>query len=399
MNERSALAGKRCLFALCGFELGGAERQALHLARHLQAEGCSVKVWGHHHRWSGAELVIEHCEAAGIPWAEHRFRWPSRKTDFLRDGSQWLRGLWREKPEIVLSYTPWPSVACGLFWRLSPAKAFIWGQRDTGDLRGDAVERFACRSASAVVCNAAHEVDYLRRALGEIPGPVSVIHNGIELPPAENSRREWRISLGIDRETPVATMLANFRPQKDHGALLHAWKRLLDSRQDAKRPPRLLLAGAPQDSHMPAHRLAADLGLLDTVTFLDQVRDITGLLAATDVGVLISSHEGLPNAVLEYMAAGLPVVATDLPGNREALGDDPGQPLCAIGDEETLAAVLATLIDGPSLRERLGSRNRERAAAEFSIDSMCVKSVRLIANLLNCRSGRSDARVKTSSSH
>jgi hypothetical protein len=67
------LKGKRVLFVLCGFDLGGAERQALYLARYLKGIGCKVRVWGHHHHKVGPELVIKECETSGIPWAEYKF--------------------------------------------------------------------------------------------------------------------------------------------------------------------------------------------------------------------------------------------------------------------------------------------------------------------------------------
>jgi len=112
------------------------------------------------------------------------------------------------------------------------------------------------------------------------------------------------------------------------------------------------------------------------------VKDVSGLLAASDIGVLSSVHEGLSNAILEYMASGLPVVATDLPANREALGEDPRQPFCRPGDSDLLADQLRVLIDNEWLRREVGERNRLRASSEFSISAMCRSSATLINQLL-----------------
>ena len=160
-----------------------------------------------------------------------------------------------------------------------------------------------------MICNAAHEVQYLRHTLGETSAPVFVVHNGIELEPCEKTRAEWRAELGISEDVTVATMLANFRPEKDHPTLLHAWRRLLGTIAHGQSRPRLLLAGAPQETYPAVRQLASCLGLLDTVSFPGQMRDVSGLLAASDVGILSTESEGLPNAVLEYMAGGLPVIA------------------------------------------------------------------------------------------
>ncbi|OPZ04347.1 MAG: putative glycosyltransferase EpsD [candidate division BRC1 bacterium ADurb.BinA364] len=107
-----------------------------------------------------------------------------------------------------------------------------------------------------------------------------------------------------------------------------------------------------------------------------------GLLGASDLGVLCSKSEGLPNAILEYMANGLPVVASDLPGNREALGDDPLQILPASGDADSLAERMLSFLQSPRLSRDVGERNRLRAEQEFSLKSMCEKSVAILNDLL-----------------
>ncbi len=382
VNSQSILAGKRVLFVLCGFDLGGAERQALHFARHLKNLGCDVRVWGHHHGFAGPELVIEHCEAAGIPWAVHKFRWPCRKKSFFPQLWGLLRGLYRERPDVILPYLPWPSTGCNLVWRFSPAQVCIWGQRDCGDLRGDAVQRFAYRRSSAVICNAAHEVDYLRHTVGETTAPVYVVHNGVEMAPARKARAEWRAELGIEENAAVATMVANFRHQKDHPTLLRAWRKVLSDNPKAQPGPRLLLAGAHQESYGSVRQLARDLGLLHSASFPGQVKDVAGLLAASDIGILSTTHEGLPNAILEYMTCGLPVVATDIPGNREALGNEPQQ-FCKPNDAASLASTLEPLLMDANLRQRLGARNRQRALEEFSVGRMCKTMAGIIGDLLN----------------
>lgn len=374
------IAGKRILFVFCSLELGGAERQGLHLARHLKRLGYDVRVWSTH---AGRGLVADHCEAAGIPWAVHRFRWPCRKGSLIRDGWRLVHALRKERPDVILPYTTWPNVGCGLTWRLSSAKACIWGQRNVNCLRGDPVERFAYRRASAVVCNAEHEADYLHRTLGETGARRYIVHNGLELEPARKTRAEWRTELGLSADATVFTMLANFRPQKDHPTLLRAWRKMLDATpEDGTHRPHLLLAGAPQQSYLTVRQLADNLDLLDTVHFPGQIEDVSGLLAASDIGVLASTHEGLSNAVLEYMASGLPVVATDLPGNREALGEAVQPSLVRVGDADELADRLRDLLADPYTRACIGRLNRQRVQTAFSVEAMCEKTVTIIGNLL-----------------
>lgn len=388
MLKPSNLTGKRVLFVLCGFELGGAERQALHFARHLKSRGVEVTVWGHHHRHVGPERVIAMCEDAGIPWAERKFRWPCGKLALLRDSWRLWWGLCREHPDAILAYTTWPNVGCGLVWRWSPARVFIWGQRNCEDLRGDALERMAYRTASAVICNAGHEVDYLDAVIGRTSAPIHVVHNGTDLPPPQMTAAAWRANLGIPAEAMVFTMLANFRHgQKDHPTLLHAWAQVLAAQPPGSQKPHLVLAGAPQDSHEAVLTLAGELNILDSLHAPGHVTDVAGLLAASDVGVLATTYEGLPNAVLEYMMAGLPVVASDVPGVREGLGPDSAAPLCPPGDVAALAAALLALVGDPARRRALGARNREHAATRFSLEAMCGAMTGILEDALRETAG------------
>jgi glycosyltransferase involved in cell wall biosynthesis len=322
------------------------------------------------------------CEDAGIPWTTSRFLWPCRKRTLLRDGLRLLHVLRHIQPDVILAYTHSPNVGCGLFWRWSKAKAFIWGQRNVNQERGDAVERLAWRHASTVICNAHHMIDYLEKNLGPTQAPIHIVYNGVELPPAIRTRSEWRSGLGIEEDTTVATMVANFRSQKDQQTLLHSWKRIMDTWKQNEAVPHLLFAGAAQETHEKIKDLADQLNLKNTVHFLGPVEDVTGLLAASEIGVLISHHEGLSNSILEYMAAGIPVVATDLPGNREALGCDAGDIFCKPGDPDDLALRLERMVREPALRKQLGVRNLQRAEMEFSVNTMCEKTLRIINGLL-----------------
>ena len=379
MTEPELLAGKRILFVFCSMELGGAERQGLNLACYLKDLGCDVRVWGH----LGSGLVEQKCDESGIPWAIHRFRWPCRKTSLVRDGWHMLRALCEERPDVILPYTSWANMSCGLTWQLSPAKVCIWGQRNVHDLDGHILARYAYRRISAVVCNAEHQVEYLRQNLGETRAPVLVVHNGINLEPCRRTRPEWRKALNIDEDTVVVTMVANFRFQKDHQTLLVAWRKLLTSFQENQPHPCLLLAGAPQQSYDIVYQQATELNLADSVHFLGQVKDISGLLVASDIGVLISKHEGLSNSVLEYMASALPVIATDHPGNREALGSKEPVQFCKPKNSDHLANRFHDFINDPDLRHRLRKQNQERAEKNFSINTMCGKMATIISDLLD----------------
>jgi len=116
-------------------------------------------------------------------------------------------------------------------------------------------------------------------------------------------------------------------------------------------------------------RLVAELGLAERVLFLGEVPDPGGVLAASDVFVFASLYEGLPNAVLEAMGAGLPVVATDVGGIPEVVTDGEAGHLVPVRRPDQLAKRMLELARDPELRRRLGEVGRARVA-EFTVERM-----------------------------
>lgn len=383
MNPEEFLKNRRILFVLPCLELGGAERQALNFAEYLKAIGADVHVWGH----PPVGLVASRCDDLGIPWKDMPTIWPCRKKNIPRIPIRffrWVRQLRKLNPDVILPYCPHPCLAAGLTWRLSRAKVCIWGQRCSHDLRADWVEKFVFNRVSAAICNAKHEVKYLNSVFGKSQVPIHVVYNGLAMKQPVSTRQEWRKKMNINEGDRVAVMLANFRPaQKDHVTLLRGWKDIMDKCSGLIPRYHLVLAGAERDDFEKVRARAHQLNLADSVHFLGQVTDVSGLLNACDVGVLLSRIEGLPNAILEYMTCGLPVVASDHAANRELFGEDREQPLCREKSSEDVAGYLLKFLSNGELSTRVGSRNQTRALSEFAIDKMCNSMGEIVANALS----------------
>jgi glycosyltransferase involved in cell wall biosynthesis len=196
------------------------------------------------------------------------------------------------------------------------------------------------------------------------------------VPPVEG-RESWRAKLGLQDSDVVACMIANLHGNKDHDTLLRAWRLVLDQVPSNLRPPHLLLAGRLDGAALRLKALAFDLNLGITVRFLGVVNDISGLLSAVDLGVFSSRREGCPNGILECMAAGLPVVATNILGSRDALGDD-ARWLAEPGDYTGLGQNIVALLNRPDLRAADAKRNQQRIREVFSADRMCRETVAVI---------------------
>jgi glycosyltransferase involved in cell wall biosynthesis len=359
-------------------EMGGAERQGLILARWLEEQhGADVEVWGL--RFPGT--AARWCDERRIRWRLVPWEWSGSRVAKIMGLLRFLQALKGAKADVLLPFTMPPNIVCGLLWRWSGVRTCIWNQRDEGRQRfAPWLERRAVRDIPCFISNSDHAAEFLTSELGVSHRLVEVIHNGIELAPPLLSREAWRSRLGVDSQTPMACMIANLHAYKDHVTLLHAWA--LVKEESARAVPRLLLAGHDYGTGEPLAALAKSLGISAQVNFLGHVEDVSGLLKASDLAVYSSLKEGVPNGVLECMAAGLPVVATDIPGNREALGPENSRFLVEPEDPAALARGILQFLNDPGLSQAAGQLNLDRVRRQFGKERMCTRYVQAIITAL-----------------
>jgi len=377
MNHNlTGLTDKRVTIVLPSLELGGSERRALLLARYLvQEQGAQVQVWGFGQPGRAAEL----CDEYGILWRIVSLEWPPGRLHKLVSVARYAQALRRARTEIVLPYTYLSNLACGLAWRLAGARVCIWNQTDDGrTFTGQEAERLAIRLTRTFVSNSHHGASFLVKTLGVDPNKVTVIYNGVELAEPAADRRTWQQRLGVSQDCLLACMVANLRWPKDHTTLLKAWRQVVDVLREREQEAALVLAGRFDSTHEYLRALAYVLEIDKDVRFLGVVDDISGLLGAVDLGVLSSRSEGCSNSVLEYMAAGLAVAGTDIPGIREAVTPLNHPFLAPPGDAAALARCILELFNDPETRAKLGSAGRQRVAREFGPRRMCEEMTQLI---------------------
>jgi len=375
--------GLRVVFVLGSLELGGSERQAILLADQLRTRwGADPLVVGFSHPEGRA---AKECHARSIPCRFLPFKnisWRGCRGRWLFQWARLAAGLRRLRPDVLMPYYALPNLACGLLWRAAGAKLCVWNQRDEGIRAHERLEALAARRVPCFVANSPGAARFLTGAMGVPSWQVHLIPNGVELPDMPLLSGGWRHRLNLAPQRFVACMVANLTRNKDHLCALGAWRRLIASRQWSEGPPVLLLAGRHDETADEVRRLIDQWQLHDSVRLLGPVDDVAGLLADCDLAVLASRAEGCPNAVLEAMAAGLPVVGSDIEGIRFAVGSEGAAHLAAPGDEAALARCIAELIDDPAARCAAGRRGRRRAAEEFSPERMCDAAAELLAAYL-----------------
>jgi glycosyltransferase involved in cell wall biosynthesis len=359
--------GQRIIFVLGNLELGGAERQALTLARHLsREERATVEVWG----FNKSGPVADICEEHGISWRVEPLN--ANRLESIRRFAWALRAT---RPDVLLPYTWLPNVVCGFVWKSTGARVCVWNQRDEGlFLPKTTRERWAVQRTPRFISNSRAGARFLIEKLKVDPAKVHVIHNSVEQSAPQMDRDAWRTRLEIDEASFVACMVGNLHTNKDHETLLRAWRIVMTT---LKRKAVLVLAGRHDGAYASLHALTRELEIEPGVRFAGYVSDVAGLLTAADIGVFSSRSEGCPNGVLECMAAGLAVAATDIEGVRELLGS--AELLTPVGDAAALSHTILKLASDPALCSTLGAQNLKRSVEQYDVRRMCEQFVKAIS--------------------
>jgi glycosyltransferase involved in cell wall biosynthesis len=204
---------------------------------------------------------------------------------------------------------------------------------------------------------------------------VTLIPNGIPVPHPRHAA-SVRANLGVADGAPLLVQTAVLRPQKSVGTMLEAMA-ILREREPAAR---LVIIG-PGDPGALKTR-AAELGVLDAVSFIGQRDDVADIVAAADLGVLSSDFEGMPLAILEYMAAGLPVVSTSVGGVPEIVSEGETGLLVPPRDSRALAERIGRVIADSELARQMGENGRRRQQERFSAAAMIQDVTALYERLL-----------------
>jgi glycosyltransferase involved in cell wall biosynthesis len=237
------------------------------------------------------------------------------------------------------------------------------------------LERWLARRSDLLVAVSEEVRDELLELRIGRPGQYEVIPLGIDLDRYEGLRPTGalRRAVGVGPEVPLAGVLGRLVPVKDHATLLEALARL----------PRLHLAvlGDGERRH-ELTALARQLGVAERAHFTGWWQDVPGALGDLDVVVLSSRHEGTPVALIEALAAGRPVVATNVGGVPSVVEDGVTGWLCPPGDAEALAAALEGALADPAAARARAERGRERVVARFGVARMVADHVALYDGLL-----------------
>jgi len=261
---------------------------------------------------------------------------------------------------------------------------------------GKLLDRASFRSSDAVLVNSHHALAALRGAglFSESGG--RVVYNGLDLEGFDNLRTDLRVGSAGNGDTLPASRkaictVASLRAVKDVSNLLEAFAIINAADSEVE----LWIVGdGPLKSDLQA--TAERLGIDQRVKFLGLRSDIPSVLRAATIGVNSSRFEGLNNAIIEYMAARLPVVATNVGGNGELVVDGETGLLVPAKNPAKLAEALSYLLQNPAVSTRFGEKGRERIEELFRVERMVAETQAVYEELLERKgSALNSARAAT----
>jgi glycosyltransferase involved in cell wall biosynthesis len=347
-----------CLYANAG---GGSEQQFLKLYSRCEQTGVDpyvvfLREKEVHHRieWAREPVVL------GIP----SFKSPALFVGLLK----LLRFIRRERIRVLHTLFDDASMLGAVIKLLAPGVTLIASQRNLGYAHKGVRRQLiavAFRLADYVVVNASVIANWLISDYRTPGHKITVIRNFYVEPPIYPPERVRACLAEIRQQHDVVVVVvANLRAVKGIDELLSA---ALLTRESASIGYVILGDGGGLDDYRKRVR---ELGLEGTVHLFGYQHDVTCYLQAADVAVLPSRSEGLSNALVEYMFAGLPIVATDVGGNREALDNGECGELVSPRNPRALADGILGLVKQPKLRKLLGEKARASAQRRFNLDAV-----------------------------
>jgi glycosyltransferase involved in cell wall biosynthesis len=345
----------RVLFLVPNLDVGGAERHLVGLVAAMDRErfAPSVVCLGHE------GPLFPALAAAGVPGrALHR----RKRTAALIAVDLWGL-LRRERPGLVVARGYNAEALGRLLALVLRIPAATWVHESRSVVPRPASRRLLDRllnpySAGVLALVAAQRPHLTRLRWRE--DQVRLAPPGIALPAPTADRDHVRALLGLAPDVELIVVVARLVPAKDHGTMLRAFARVRAVRPRA----RLLLVGYGV-LREELEQLARDLGIAGDVVFTGMRSDVTDLLAAGDVAALSSREECAPQALLEAMAVGVPVVATAVGGVPEMVESGSTGLVVPPEDPDALAGAVLGLLEDPARRAALGRAGRRAAAERF----------------------------------
>jgi glycosyltransferase involved in cell wall biosynthesis len=377
------MSGIRLLNVVPTLLCGGTENHFMTLSRSLDPSRfdlsfACLRKWG---------PFVEELKARQIPLVEYRLA-TFRSLNALVQQARLARYVKQQAIDIVHTYSFYGNVFAIPPGRFA-APVVVASIRDRGPYLTPMqrrVQRHVCKLADRILVNAEAVKQWLLDD-GYDASRIEIIPNGIDVRRfVETDRAAVRRSLGVPESARVVGVVSRLSRLKGIETFLESAAVIAKQADDV----RFVIVGEPSPIKNREYLdelsgLARSLGIGDKVIFTGLRSDVPAVMSALDVSVMPSLNEALSNVLLESMAAGAPVVATDVGGTSEALANGVNGLLVPPSRPELMAAAIQQLLDAPPLARRLADAARRTIDDRFSLDRMVHATEALYERLLSSK--------------
>ena len=373
---------KRILQFIDSFHQGGSERQAVALTRMLKNEG-SYEIFLATLNDEG--VLRSAINALGLPEIPE-----FRLTSFFNinaaaQARRCAKYLRENKIALIHTHDFYTNIFGMAAASMAGISAKVASKRETGGMRSvgqEFVERMAFNRANAVVVNSTAVQKHIA-TLGIPENKSKLIYNGLDIDRFVVDRDPLDVKqsfgLPVNGDIRFIALVANLRHAvKNVPMVLRAAKRVIADEPNAH----FVIAGEGELAAQLA-ALASELDIDDNVHFIGRCDDVPELLSVSYAGVLTSTAEGFANSILEYMAAGKPVVATNVGGAGEAIGDGETGYLVGSNDDAAMAGRLIELLNDKQKASKFGTAGKQIVTSKFSEETQLRETLTLYNSLLS----------------
>jgi glycosyltransferase involved in cell wall biosynthesis len=370
--------------------IGGVGAVAYELLRRLPADRYEHFVYALRRAGDHADARARQAERFAALGATVRLpQRDAKKVGAMAELCEWFA---QDEIDIVHTHSYKPNLYGRIAGTLHAAAPMVAHYHNVYDDKWDAdgtlvYERLLARRTARLVACSQAVADHVAERLGIEREQVLVIPNGVDVDrfAASDGGARVREELGVEDGAPLIGLVGRVSRQKAQDDLLRAARLVLDRRPDCA----FVLAGGAEEPELldELHALARSLGIVDRVRFMGHVADMPALYAALDVLVAPSRWEGYGLVLAEAMAAGLPIVASDIGAIREVTADGTAARLVAPDSPAALAAALGSVIEDPQGAAELGARGRV-VAQRWSWDRSAVALDALYGEVAAARAGQ-----------
>jgi glycosyltransferase involved in cell wall biosynthesis len=358
------------LFLMPQMGMGGSERLVHDLVRRMDKERFNASV-----AWLNVAEPLQEFRDLNVPL----YYVPKTKRVDLSTIHQLATIIRTRRIDVVSAQHFMPAIYAYYGSRIA-GKALVFTAHSRWEIEDTPVKwriagRYLLRGMAATIGVAPDVSNAIQAVFGTRLSQTVTIENGVDLElfTCKKDLGGLRSSLGLVEGEMVVGIVANLKKVKNHLFLLEAFSKIASENSLVK----LLIIGRgfPGESDNTESELRAfakDRNLEGRVLFLGFRPDVAELLCIMDVFCLTSLREGLPIGLIEAMAAGLPVIGTNVEGIRDVIDQGVNGLLVETGEVEALGAAVATLLADPRLRQRLGKAAREKAVKRYSLER-CVR--------------------------